>query len=378
MNSKKVGICTLFTGYNFGSALQAYATKMVVKKLGFEPHMIKLSGSVVTGRDIRIKKVLCTFVRMLLHSKNKKKVFRSFTENGKSTIDSEAVKKFDEFYAEELKPLYISYNGLKKEAQNPGWQAFICGSDQIWNSTSFYVDPFYYLDFAPVNKRIAYAPSFGRDYISKYNERIIKKHLNNIRYLSIREATGKKLIKSLIGKDVNVCLDPTLLLNKDDWDNAVETYPIDDEDYVLCYFLNEPNDKAKKFIGKVLKKYGAKKAIFVNKPFGNDVKYCGPKEFLNYLRKAKVVVTDSFHGVAFSLNYNKDFFVFDRQYLTDDQSTRIKSILEMVGLLSVFECDDVDAKVDYNFDKVNKIISDQRKSSLAYLTTCLKGGECEK
>ena len=370
--NKKVGICTLFTGYNFGSALQAYATKTVLNEMGYSPRIIKVSGSIIGGRDIRIKKTLCTIIRMLLYSNNKKKVLSSFTENGKSNLDSRVINEFDSFYKKSLKPYYISYKKLKREANSPEWCAFVCGSDQVWNSSSFYVDPFYYLDFAPNSKRIAYAPSFGRDYIPEYNKRKIKKYLDEIQFLSVREKTGKNIIKNLIGKEAEVCLDPTLLLRKDDWNSFLGTKISPRENYILCYFLNKPNKKARDFIHELSNDSGLEE-IFINKPFGDDVIYCGPEGFLNCVKNAEYIITDSFHGVAFSLIFNKKFFVFDRQYLTENQSTRIKSLLDIIGLPIVFEFNGKANNVVFDYKRINKTINDERKKSLDYLKKSLKG-----
>ena len=75
---KKIGICTLFTGYNFGSALQAYASKVIVSKMNFEPKVFKISGSLVKGRDVRLNKMLILFIRMMMYSENKFNVVKSF------------------------------------------------------------------------------------------------------------------------------------------------------------------------------------------------------------------------------------------------------------------------------------------------------------
>lgn len=371
---KKIGICTLFTGYNFGSALQAYASKVVVSKMNFEPKVFKISGSLVKGRDVRLNKMLILFTRMMMYSENKFNVVKSFKGNNKSDINETTIKEFNKFYSEKINPDIISYKKLKKVSKNDSYVAFVCGSDQIWNSTAFYVDPFYYLDFCPRGKRIAYAPSFGRTYIPTYNKKIIKKYLNNIDHLSIRENSGKKMIKDLLDRDVVVCLDPTLLLSKNEWKKALDIKKID-ENYVFCYFLNEPSENAKNMIHKLEKEKNLK-IIFINNPYSFDnVIYGGPETFLTYLSSASYVITDSFHGVAFSINFQKKFYVFDRNYVTENQSTRIKSLLNIIHLDKTFEASNLIDEKYYNFKQVEEILKKEKEKSLNYLKNSIRSCE---
>ena len=134
---------------------------------------------------------------------------------------------------------------------------------------------------------------------------------------------------------------------------------------LLCYFLNKPNQKAKNLIEYLSKKYNLN-VYFINKDFDDyHIIYGGPIEFLNYIKNAKFVVTDSFHGVAFSINFNKQFYVFERNYITESQSTRILSLLKKIKLENVYESDkEID---NYNYDKINQIMSVEREKSLNYL-----------
>lgn len=95
--------------------------------------------------------------------------------------------------------------------------ACFSGSDQIWNSSTLYVDPLYYLRFAPKQKRVALSPSFGRNFIADYNKNKMKKWINDYPYLSVREDSGVKLIKELTGLEAQHLLDPTLIINSEEW-----------------------------------------------------------------------------------------------------------------------------------------------------------------
>ena len=369
---KKVGICTLFTGYNYGSSLQAFALKKTIDKLGYDPIIFKLSGSLVKGRDVRPKKMFITFFRMLANSRDIRGTIKSFKKNSKANIAPSTIEAFNEFTADYLNPKYVSYREIKKLAKKEDYAAFVCGSDQIWNSTAYYVDPFYYLRFAPKEKRIAYAPSFGRTYVPNYNKNKISKYLNEINHISVRETTGKDIVKEIIDKECTVCLDPTLLLNKSDWENSFNLKRIN-KNYIFCYFLDKPTEKAKKTI-EILAKKTKCQVCYINtsknKLEGIDG---GPIGFLNYILNAQYVLTDSFHGVAFSVNFNKKFIVFDRAYTTEKtQSTRITSLLEKLNISFLFDTTNIKNIDSIDYQKVNSILQEERKKSLEYLSTSIR------
>ena len=365
---KKVGICTLYTGYNYGSALQAYSLKKYVESLGFNCDIIKLSGSLINGRDFRMKKAFITLFRMFLYSNNKKNAIKSFSQNNKNAINSNTIKLFDRFYDEKIIPVFLSYRKLKKIAKSDLYSYFICGSDQIWNSTAFYVDPFYYLNFSPSNKKIAYAPSFGRDYVPNYNKKIISNFLNKIPNLSVREESGKKIIKDIIDKEAIVCLDPTFLTSKEEW---ISEFNIKEKkkNYILVYFLNEPSKKASNFIKK-LSSLSDLDIIYIGSGIKNNT-YAGPIEFLEYICNATYIITDSFHGVAFSIIFKKDFWVFERKYKTENQSTRIINILQKLDLDNRFEPDDTIINEKINYKNVNLLINREIECSKKYLRNAL-------
>lgn len=370
---KKVGICTLYTGYNYGSALQAYSLKRYVESLGFYCDIIKLSGSIIKGRDFRIKKAFITLFRMFLYSNNKINVIKSFSLNNKNKINNLTIQFFDKFYDEKIIPIFISYKKLKRKAKTNLYSYFICGSDQIWNSTAFYVDPFYYLNFSPNNKKIAYAPSFGRDYVPDYNKKVISNFLLKIPNLSVREDSGKRIINEIIAKDATVCIDPTFLTGKDDW---VNNFNLKENriKYILVYFLNEPSEKASNFIEK-LSSSSNLNIIYIGSGIKND-NYSGPIEFLEYVYNASYIITDSFHGVAFSIIFQKDFWVFERKYKTENQSTRIINILHKLDLDIRFDSDDININEKINYKNVNFLLNREIENSKKYLKESL-GGNCE-
>lgn len=268
---------------------------------------------------------------------------------------------------------------LKKEAKKDINYAYICGSDQIWSGAMPIVDNMYryFLRFSPKHKRIAYAPSFGGT-IEHYNKKVYKKYINEIPYLSIRELQGADEIKALTNREAVVALDPTLLVTNEFWQERA-ILPDTKEDYILCYFLNEPSPLAIKHIAYLVEKYNCKIKLI---PYANKiaekfiVEVCEPSpfEFLGYVDKAKFVCTDSFHGVAFSISYNKDFFVYHREYTHSyKQTSRIDSILTIMELNGrLIENEDFENKKDkIDYTSVNVRLEQRRKISLDFLTNSL-------
>ena len=376
---KKVGIVTLHTGYNYGSSLQTFASKIFYKKLGYFPIVLGYSNSLVKGRDIRLEKLFVMFLRTFWRPNLFKKTFLTYSNSLKKDISVEVKEKFLNFSNEYLEVEKLNKKEMIEFGKNKDVLAVVCGSDQIWNSTAIYIDPFYYLKFFPKNKRIAYAPSFGKSIVPNYNKKIIAKNLKEIKYLSIREIEGQKIIKKLLGKVVEVLLDPTLLLDKVEWSNiGIGNY---DKKYIIFYFLDTPTDetikKIKHSIGNEDVKIISIPYIHKNmkKEFKNIYLYdIGPLEFINLIKNAQKIYTDSYHGMLFSINFNKEFFIFERNYgMAHNQSSRIESMLEILGIKNRFykEKDLVlSEKIDWN--KVNMKVEEERIKSKKYILGCFK------
>ena len=230
--------------------------------------------------------------------------------------------------------------------------------------------------FAPFEKRIAFAPSFGRNFVPDYNKRKIRKYISEIKYKSVREASGLDIIKELTGEDAIVLVDPTLVLNCREWISSLHINEDKKEKYLLAYFLDFPSQKAIKAVNDISEKYNLEIVslpyIFKDKYLSN-VKSAGPREFVEYVKNAAFVCTDSFHGTAFSLNFNIPFFTFEREYgIAENQSTRIEAILKMTDHSNRYEANNFASCMDISFEKSNEILNFERRKSLEYLTSILK------
>lgn len=375
MSSNKVLLTTVFSGYNYGSSLQALAGKTILKELGYDCQLVAMK-SLVKGRDIRLKKLLTILVRsLMLRGKNGSKSLSIYQNSYNKTMIGDSASLFIRFSDEYLQPNYLSWDGMKKAAKEA--VACFAGSDQIWNSSTMYVDPMYYLRFAPAEKRVALAPSFGRDFVADYNKEKIGKWISEFAYLSVREDSGVKLIKEMTGREAIQLVDPTLMVDGETWKNILG---IDDKEsnYILAYFLDKPSELARKAITELRAtlKY---EVIAIPYQF-DDMSYCdkmvssGTIEFLDLINNAKCVLTDSFHGTAFSINLHTPFYVFSRAYGTaHSQNSRVESILKKVKMQARFEPKDVLVQYDQiDFAYSESVLIEERKNAREYISNALK------
>lgn len=368
----KVAMMTWFQYHNYGTALQVVALSNVIRQIGHDVTIInyKAKGNPIVLKNGDVIAELCAKAVSLIKNHG----FRSYNNN-------ERKKRFLAFYDSFLaisKPC-----NLLSELQmlNEEYDAFVCGSDQIWSPACF--DSHYFLDFvSDDNKKIAYAPSVGLLSIEdKYIREQIKQLTKKIGFLSTREENGSKIIHSLCGRDVKTVLDPTLLLGAEKWKAFYSDGLIREEKpYMLVYVLGK-NEWQWKEIYRIADELGL--AVKIIPVFEKDLdrQGCikiavGPEEFLAYIHKADYVCTDSFHGLAFSINFHKPFTVFERFKAKDkiNQNERIYNLLDQLHLRSRLFKDKssyemLNEEVDYDdVDKKRQALVDD---SIEYLTASL-------
>ena len=357
---EKIGIVTWHWNPNYGGLLQAYALQETIKKLGYEPEFVNYRPDLNTFKKRVIRKMKDIYIMFV-----------------KPEINAGRKKK-NKFIKEKLNvgKLYYSFDKLINEA-NKYYDVGICGSDQIWSNNTGVVDPFYYLAFIDERKRISYAPSIGYNKISDNIRSEFKDYVNKIKYLSIREEKGADIIKSITGRDAMVVLDPSLLMNKEEWLDEIKTKPrvSPGGNFILLYLLGnnlEHVEYAKRFSKhtgyKIIALKTKSSKIKGLKTFIGD-----PLDFIEFVYNASYVLTDSFHGVALSINLGKQFAAFKR--FKDDepicQNSRIYNILNKLNLedriistdtpLTFFE----DILIDY--DTTRMLLESERKFSLGFL-----------
>ena len=366
---KKVAIMTWWHYSNYGTALQVTALYHVVTKMGYKVDVIDYipHGRVVKQENLKalikfIYEKICLAINLPYQN-------------------DELKIRFEEYRDE-----YLTFTPkCKTESDffllNDSYEAFVCGSDQIWAPTVF--EPKYFLNFVKNNKRkIAYAPSIG---VNEFEDEEIMQEtqrlINGFDFISVREKQGQDILKNIFNKDTVLVLDPTLLYDKHQWQELLKIKKsAKKEKYILCYFLGH-NESHWSCVKEIAAKLNLPVKIIPThkkdlKRKGTVIAGVGPREFTELLVNAEFVCTDSFHGVAFSLNFNVNFIAFKRFEDKDkySQNSRIYNILHLTKMGNRL-FDPKKPVEDYlqeeNFSNSNSILNEYRKKSLTYLKDAL-------
>lgn len=332
----KIGLVTFYKD-NFGSILQCYATMRIVEQMGFDCIVLSQEDQ-LKKKDIecirRVKRIgflLSNFISdPTFYWRWKKR------HGSPLSLTSETWNRMDKFVEESIKPMEYTWDQLVEKGKE--YKGFIIGSDQVWNAYNP-IPPIQFLKFAPDNKKIAFAVSFGTDNPSKAFLNTIRHGIEGFKRVSVREESGIKIIRQ--GKfDVEVerIADPTLMLDLLEWRDFCRNVEIPDDDYILVHFLDHPSDAAIKIIEKLRTKSGFRIICIAYKydiysKYGWGYMDCDPREYVALIDRASSICTDSFHTTLFSINLGKDFLVFERQYLHGhSQRARIRDLLVRFGL----------------------------------------------
>lgn len=360
----KIGILTYSDTRNYGAVLQAYALCRTINELGSECEIIDYKCEAITER-YRIKK---------LREQNSIKGIIKYL----LTINMEKNRKviFDKFHRERYKLSNRSYDMNSIKESNSYYDKFISGSDQVWNLELSGMDYTYFLDFAKENKgKYSYAASFGSAKIDENNKSKLQKLIERFDDISIREYQGAKIVKSLIDKNVTTVLDPTFLLNKAQWSEIIESAKVI-EDYILVYVISTPTYLFE-FV-KNLSKATGYKVIYINeKPLNKmgmeNVRTATPEEFLGYIKNAKYVVTTSFHGMAFSINFEKNFF-YETSRDVNAPNSRLENLSQILGLKDreIINGKNDNINLDINYEKVRENLNKEIEKSLNYLKEIIR------
>ena len=342
-----IKILTLL-GNNYGGCLQAYALQKKINDLGYEAEQINYTEYL--SKKITLKKMA------------KKIIYLKRNTN------------FSNFKKEKLNI------GTKIKKLDDDGSIYIVGSDQIWNpQIPFDIRKNFFLSFVNDKKRKnSYAASIGTDYLDNDESNIstIKEYLLDFNNITVREKTAEKIIKGININNVTTVLDPTLLLDGEKWSTIINSHN-DDIDYLLVYTLGF-NDQYSTYIDEYSEKNNLKIVdINYKKRFKNMKKLeknFGPIEFVNSIKNAKIVVTNSFHGTVFSILFHKEFYSITR----GNMNSRLYDLLKMLGLedrlINEEELDNLKNlefnKIDY--EKVDKILQIEREKSLNILKTMLR------
>lgn len=348
MSGNKTGIISIHYGVNFGSALQAIALSGYINEMDGEnsaevinyiPDRFRVKNRYFKLSDKSIKGILHHIVRLGRFEK----VNREYIA---------FLKKHTRISA----PIYTLQEAQKKYQD---YDYLITGSDQVWNSEyNQGIDEMYYLGFAPKQaKKIAYAASCGKEEYSDSDWVKIKKLVSDFSAIGLRESSSVPVMENHGITGCKFVCDPTFLFDKDKWgtyEKEVENCP---KDYLLIYFLDTTGEDIIKASKKIAQERGLKTVLV--RPVGSRIHYDvdfvvsgkTPDYYIWLFRNASFVVTNSFHGVSFSINLDKQFVALKR----DKYNSRLDSILGVMGLTGRYITSDFDGTIDEEIDyqKVN-------------------------
>lgn len=357
----KAGIMTFPNSTSYGAVLQMFALYRTVKKLGYEAEIINYHNSYMKSGKHMLSpgRILRSKLTGLLHTR----MHTSFQK-----FEKQMVKIPEKHFSDKKR--------LRKIAER--YSAVICGSDQVWNPNITNGDLSFFLDFCGLNtSRIAYAPSFGVETLSEEFGKAVAQELKCFSSLSVREEGGNNIIQQLLGQPTQVVVDPTLLLDGCEWERYEVPCPEAQGDYILYYTIRS-SDTLWEFCKFLAQKHNLKILRIggnrISKKYrkNGNVQYvsdAGPGEWLYLLHHARYVVTNSFHGTAFSINYRKNFFV----EFSSATNSRLEHITKVLGLEEcVVRAGDniLTEKTDYS--QTEQVLPAMIQSSRQYLKTALE------
>ncbi len=387
---KKIGLVLSYKSTNYGAQLQAYATQLMVEKYGHETEIIDYSPK-KGDRHIVLCKGLFTF---LYHYYRDSRLVKKHTTSDNALFNEEK-KQRTELYLDFIKRRFhniVNVNGYTElAARGKGYDAVLLGSDEKW-LPGFSFGNLTSLRFVPDNvRKISYATSLGVSEYPKYCWTTSRKAWNRFNYLSVRETQGADIIKQICGPDtkVTVVVDPTYLMTKQEWENVFHIEKKKNEKYIFCYFLgNDDTSKqiARKFADdnhlKLVSVLSTESFSEIDQTFADEIiRGASPEDFVNWIRGAEYVFTDSFHGTAFSVINEKQVYIFYRKRAeTTSRNSRIDNILEKWGIserLILPGITEVDFSMikDIDYSEVTSRVNAEREKSLRFLTEALRFDE---
>lgn len=366
---KKVGIITFHFVNNFGGVLQAYALqKAIADRCNVETEIIDYRNWFIRLTDR---------IRLFPISTDKKEII-----SGLKTMKLRIQRrnKFGNFTKNHVKLTKKYLNHFQLNRNPPKADKYICGSDQIWNPfLTMGVSSNYFLAFEkkPENK-IAYAPSFGTDGIARCYRKRLKKGLESIGHLSVREKSGQALIKKLTGREAERLIDPTFLLRKEEWENVGKNPICLEEPYILLYIMQRDME-VYEYARKIKEQMGIKLVEIsrygYNPGFVDETLISvGPDEFLGLFRDATYVCTNSYHGLAYSIIFEKEFCLIPCKRFT----ARINNMMDLLKIKKTSENRNLKAlTATYDKDFVREVMEAEREKAFRFLNESI-GYESDK
>lgn len=364
----KADILTIHFGVNYGSCLQVYALSESIKKCGIDCKVIdyvpkRYDSWEIYGKN-KLEKypfplIALWYLFTLPEREYQRSIFKKFLKRNLS-----------------LTRRYKYPDELKKDV--PLADIYIAGSDQIWNyDYNTPGDYTYMFDFLKNGeKKFAYAASIGKSQITEAEKSDFKKYLSEFSRITVREKSAKDLLNDCAIK-CEVVLDPTFLLSRQEWKELAIPMKISDS-YILVYVMDNLHKRLIDIAAKLKEKYNHKIYVITfkatkDKRVDKEFHYLKPERFLTLFDNAEFVVTNSFHGTAFSVNLNKQFVSVGK----DNYNSRIRDLLELVGLRKHYisnkeNLDVIEDLTKINYQEINEKLDMLRKESMTVLLNFFK------
>lgn len=360
----KIAFVTIHKANNYGAILQTYAMQQVLCRFG-EAVLVDYDNKYLS-LTLNPMRFSCSLHGILGMGKDFFRFLPRFR----------LVKKFNEFIIEQF---IMTKSYSQTELLNNkllGYDYYVVGSDQVWNSTCVSresrLDPVYFLEFSPESaKKVSYASSMG-GYLFNHHERSqVKKYLDTFAAVSVRESDTKQYLNELIGNHVENVLDPTLLLNKNQWQELIDTQiKSNNTPYILLYTVPKSS-----LVGAAVKYFSDKlnlrvvaidQGLLAGARVNKHIRDAGPKDFLSLFLGAHFIITDSFHGVCFSINFECPFVALS----PGKHANRVESLLSLVELSSRYATSESDfdgIPLEVDFYEANDCLEKAREESINFL-----------
>lgn len=364
---KKAAVITMHRIYNYGSVLQTYATQKVLEDTGVSCEIIDYIS------PYRAKLPLFLEYPPRLEGKKLKKILYYAAKIPSFILKDITFGGFIKKHIKLSSKQYIINDDLLKNP--PRADIYVTGSDQVWNSKYNHgVDGSYFLNFAEKEaKKIAFVASFGRESLSKKEQDQVMPMLREYSSISVREDSAVQILEKM-GLDSVCLIDPTLQVDKEDWLRLAANRKVKGK-YLLLFLLYNEDNGATEYAVKVAKEKNLKLVKLsweLKKPKNVDVLFThrSPEVFLSLFANADCIVTNSFHGVAFSINLNRQFVFVPRS----EFNGRIESLLRLTGLISrkitdIHDLEIASEVIDYS--EVNEILRNERERAKEYLQSVI-------
>lgn len=328
---KKVGILTFTYGDNYGQRLQNLAVQSTIERLGFEAFTIPQ----VKPRHYKIV----------------------------NSVRHQNFEKFDDGFVK----YYVDTIGKYKIPRGLStFDYFIVGSDQVWSPYSPDVNWSFFLKFTPSEKRISYAPSVAADDIPKNKQALYRWYLHGFKEISVRESKSEEVLREYTKVPIQTLIDPTLMFDNQFWNNYSQK-PVFDlpKNYILYYSLGQMGENEE-----VVRFTKTMNMSLISLQSGSDYFMSGPSEFLYLISNATGVITDSYHGIIFSILYHKPVYFVPRDSNGINMQSRFDTLFDKLGV-TLECCDRFPKRCIIDYEKTNALLDGERKKTDEYLKRVL-------